>query len=274
MTLAPLPNAFAVFLSAEVILILRLLPPAALALGFALPAAGGLGAVALVVRITALGKKQEFAMAALAPEGGLHRQARQPEPPPPPEPPRGHSPNQPRPSTKRNQMKKSFVGKRRRKSTASPSDFQIAQFIRLSDRRWHLLGAEQLEPFFDVWEDRRNAVSRKRLRPKRVTDEIIKKPKRTKGKVITRRSPLRLSAKTACACSSPRTSQSPSYHSNRNRNREVPRSPNSNQANRVSDARGSMHFTKHRANRVVLVVCLSQPVLPQPLSSLRQCRNR
>jgi len=87
MPLAPLAHAFAVFLSPEVILVLRLLPPAALALGFALPVASGLGAVALMVRITAFRKIQKFAMAALAPEGRLHRQARQPEPPRPPEPP-------------------------------------------------------------------------------------------------------------------------------------------------------------------------------------------
>ena len=68
MPLAPLANAFAVFRSSEVILVLRLLSPAALALGFALPAASGLGAVALMVRITALRKIQEFAVAALAPE--------------------------------------------------------------------------------------------------------------------------------------------------------------------------------------------------------------
>ena len=144
MPLAPLADALAIFLSPEVILVLRLLPPAALALGFALPAASGLGAVALMVRITALRNIQEFAMAALALERRLHRQAPHPEPPRPPEPPRGHSPNQPPPSTKRNQMKKSFVGKRRRKSTTfhpiftppSLSDFQIAAGIypRLSSR--------------------------------------------------------------------------------------------------------------------------------------------
>jgi hypothetical protein len=92
MALAPLANALAVFLSPEIILVLRLLPPAALALGLALPAASRLGAVALMVRITALRKIQDFAMAALAPEGRLHRQACQPEPPRPPKPPRRHSP--------------------------------------------------------------------------------------------------------------------------------------------------------------------------------------
>jgi hypothetical protein len=59
MPLAPLAHAFAVFLSPEVILVLRLLPPAALALGFALPVASGLGAVALMVRITHYGAREE-----------------------------------------------------------------------------------------------------------------------------------------------------------------------------------------------------------------------
>jgi hypothetical protein len=42
-------------------------------------------------------------------------------------------------------MKKSFVGKRRRKSTALPSDFHTAQSIRLSDRRWQEFVARMLD---------------------------------------------------------------------------------------------------------------------------------
>jgi len=72
MPLAPLADPSAVLLALEIILVLRLLPPAPLALDFALLAASRLRAVALVVRIAAFRKIQEFAMEALAPSGRLH----------------------------------------------------------------------------------------------------------------------------------------------------------------------------------------------------------
>ena len=71
MGFAPRSDPLAVFRPAEVTFILRLLQPAALRVGFALPAAGRLGAVALVVTITIIGSEQLLAMAALALSRGI-----------------------------------------------------------------------------------------------------------------------------------------------------------------------------------------------------------
>jgi len=61
----------AVFRPAEVSLILRLLQPAVLRFGFALPAARRLRAVALVAAITVIGSEQRLARAAFALSRGV-----------------------------------------------------------------------------------------------------------------------------------------------------------------------------------------------------------
>ena len=71
MGFAPRLDALAVFRPAEVTVVLRLLQPAALRVGFALPAACGLRAVALVVAIAVIGSEQLLAMAAFALSRGI-----------------------------------------------------------------------------------------------------------------------------------------------------------------------------------------------------------
>jgi hypothetical protein len=71
---SPLFDTLAILRTAEVVLVVRLLCPAALTFGFALSATGNCRAVALMMQIASIRQIELLAMLALPPPRTLHRQ--------------------------------------------------------------------------------------------------------------------------------------------------------------------------------------------------------